>query len=88
MKFLEVGKKYFFRAVTYHTVGELVAIDKNWVRLKDSSWIAESEEYSKTIQEGIVRESEIVGDCMINLDTVVDIFEWKNDLPPKKRKTR
>ena len=50
---LEIGKCYFFRTVTYHTVGKVIAVIGNFVKLSDASWIAASGRFMQAIKDGM-----------------------------------
>lgn len=76
-----IGSKWYFRAVTYHTVGEVKKIVGRFVYLKNASWVADSGRFMNAIKEGTLSEVEPVGDAFVNLDTVVDFFPWKHKLP-------
>lgn len=79
------GKSYFFRTVTYHLVGKVVEIKKNFLRLRDASWIAESARFMQTIKNGELREVEPVGDAIINMDAITDAFPWVHPLPTEQK---
>ena len=76
-----VGGKYYFRTVTYHSVGEVKKIVGRFAYLKNASWIADSGRFNEAIKNGTLNEVEPVGDAFVNLDTVVDFFPWKHTLP-------
>ncbi len=82
-----VGGKYFFRTVTYHMVGEVKKIVGRFAYLKGASWIADTGRFSDFIKDGLQTNSEVepVGEQFVNLDTVVDFFEWKHQLPTKQK---
>ena len=80
-----IGKKWFFRTVTYHTVGEVSEILGKFAVLKNASWVADSGRFMGAIKEGTLSEVEPVGDAFINLDTVVDFFPWKHALPKEQK---
>lgn len=80
-----VGEKYFFRTVTYHTIGEVKKIVGRFAYLKNASWIADSGRFMGAIKDGTLNEVEPVGECFINLDTVVDFFPWKHKLPTEQK---
>jgi hypothetical protein len=82
---VEVGKTYFFRTVTYHTVGKVIAVIGNFVKLENASWIADSGRFTQAIKDGALNEVEPVGEANINLDTVVDFFPWKHALPSEQK---
>jgi hypothetical protein len=79
----EVGKAYYLRAVTYHMVGKVVAVNGSWLTLSDASWVADTGRFGEFITDGTVSESENVGDtvCHVNVDAVTDVFEWNHPLP-------
>jgi hypothetical protein len=76
-----VGSKFYFRTVTYHSVGEVKKIVGRFAYLKNASWIADSGRFNEAIKNGTLSEVEPVGDAFVNLDTVVDFFPWKHALP-------
>lgn len=80
-----IGGKYFFRTVTYHTVGEVKKIVGRFAYLKDASWIADSGRFMEAIKDGTLNEVEPVGEAFINLDTVVDFFPWLHALPKDQK---
>ncbi len=80
-----IGGKYFFRTVTYHTVGEVKKIVGRFAYLKDASWVADSGRFMEAIKNGTLNEVEPVGDSFINIDTVVDFFPWKHKLPTEQK---
>ena len=80
-----VGGKYYFRTVTYHTVGEVKKIVGRFAFLKDASWVADSGRFMNAIKYGTLDEVEPVGDAFVNIDTVVDFFPWKHKLPTEQK---
>jgi len=76
-----IGKKFFFRGVTYHLLGKVKKKVGSFLMLEDASWIADSGRFMQTIKEGIVKEVEPVGEAFINLEAVVDFFPWIHELP-------
>lgn len=80
-----IGKKWFFRTVTYHMVGEAVKIFGNFIQLKDAAWIADSGRFTQAIKNGVFNEVEPVGDCFVNIGSVVDFFSWKHKLPLEQK---
>lgn len=76
-----VGGKYFFRTVTYHLLGRVKSVCfGNWLELEDASWIADAGRFADFLKTGTANESEQVGKCYVNMDTVTDFFPWKNEL--------
>ena len=80
-----VGKKYFFRMVTYHQVGYVEAVYGNIAVLSNASWVADSGRFSDAIKEGKLEEVEPVGDSFVNLDTATDFFPWNHELPTEQK---
>lgn len=80
-----VGGKYYFRTVTYHTIGEVVKIVGRFAYLKNASWIADSGRFMGAIKDGTLNEVEPVGKAFVNIDTVVDFFPWVHKLPTEQK---
>lgn len=80
-----VGEKWYFRTVTYHTVGEVKKIVGRFAYMKDASWVADSGRFMNAIKDGTLDEVEPVGDAFVNLDTVVDFFPWTHSLPTSQK---
>lgn len=80
-----IGGKFFFRTVTYHLVGKVKKMVGRFAYLTDASWVADSGRFMNAIKDGTLSEVEPVGDAFINLDTVVDFFQWKHDLPKSQK---
>ena len=76
-----IGAKWYFRTVTYHSVGEVKKIVGRFAYMKNASWVADSGRFMQAIKNGTLDEVEPVGDAFVNLDTVVDFFPWKHQLP-------
>ena len=80
-----VGKKFFFRQVTYHSVGKVVKRIGDHLQLSDASWIPDSGRFMKAIKEGILDEIEPVGTMFINIKANVDFFPWLHKLPKEQK---
>jgi hypothetical protein len=80
-----VGGKFYFRTVTYHTVGEVTRIVGRFAYLKGASWVADSGRFMGAIKDGTLNEVEPVGTAFVNLDTVVDFFPWTHKLPTDQK---
>ena len=76
-----VGKKFFFRTVTYHIVGKVVKVFGYQLQLEDASWIADSGRFMNAIKDGELNEVEPVGDWFVNLQSCTDYGIWKHKLP-------
>jgi hypothetical protein len=80
-----VGKKFFIRTVTYHLVGEVKKIVGNFFVLENASWIADSGRFMEAIKKGILNEVEPVGDALVNINSITDIFPWIHKLPSEQK---
>ncbi len=80
-----IGKCYFFRTVTFHLTGRVKKIIGNMFILEDAAWIADSGRFMQTIKEGKLNEVEPVGDAILNISTVTDIFPWRFPLPMEQK---
>ncbi len=79
-----IGKKLFIRTVTYHMTGKVKARIGNFFHLVDAAWIADSGRFMNAIKEGTLSEVEPVGEAMININSIVDMFLWTHPLPTKQ----
>jgi hypothetical protein len=80
-----IGKKFFFRTVTFHLIGKVEKRMGRILQLSTASWVADSGRFMNAIFEGSLDQVEPVGDCWINLDTVTDFFPWKHNLPTEQK---
>ena len=78
-----LGKNIFIRTVTYHYIGKLVSTDTGFLKIKDASWIADSGRWSDALKTGELSEVEPFPDgiILVNASSIVDVCEWKHDLP-------
>lgn len=80
-----IGTKLFIRTVTYHLVGKVEKLVGNLMQLTSASWVADSGRFMNAIKEGSLSEVEPVGTCFVNMNSIVDMFPWKHDLPTKQK---
>ena len=80
-----VGKKFFFRNITYHCTGRVVKIMGHFWVLEDAAWIADSGRFMQAIKEGKLDEVEPVGTMYVNIKSNVDFFPWKHQLPKEQK---
>ena len=80
-----IGKKFFFRGVTYHLVGHVNKRVGNFLQLTNASWVADSGRFTQAISCGELNEVEPVGIAFLNLEAVMDFFPWKHDLPKEQK---
>ena len=76
-----VGRSFFFRTVTHHLTGRITKVWGNFLVLENAAWIADSGRFTQAIRDGVLSEVEPVGDAIINLSTVTDMFPWIHPLP-------
>lgn len=82
----QVGSKVFIRTVTYHHVGEVVGVEDGWLVLDNASWVADSGRFGAALAgEKPLSEVEYVGECSVNVSTIVDVFPWLHDLPAESK---
>ncbi len=80
-----IGKKLFFRTVTYFMVGKVEKIFGDFIELSGASWVADSGKFSTAIEDGELDEVELTGQHYVNLKSVVDFFPWNHKLPTKTK---
>jgi len=80
-----IGKKVFIRTVTYHLTGKIEKIVGNFFVLSDAAWIADSGRFMQAIKEGKLNEVEPVGEAMVNINSITDLFPWKHKLPTEQK---
>jgi hypothetical protein len=79
-----VGKKVFVRSVTNYYTGLLAefAEGDDWLRLDDAAWIADTGRFHVALRDGQLNEVEpYPGSCYVAAGAVVDVCEWKHELP-------
>jgi len=85
-----IGQKLFIRTVTYHAVGKVVRRAKElgprFIEMEGASWVADSGRFTQAIEDGTLAEVEpIRARFYVNLDTAVDVIEWKHPLPTEQK---
>jgi hypothetical protein len=81
-----VGKSFFFRTVTYHMIGKVVAQHPGGLlELDSASWIADSGRFADAIKFGKLNEVEPVGKAYVSLRSVTDFFPWTHALPTEQK---
>ena len=75
-----IGRKLFFRTVTYHILGKVTKRIGSFLQLEDAYWIAYSGRFMQFIQEGKADEVEPIGEMLINIESVTDIIPWRHKL--------
>lgn len=80
----KVGDKVFIRTLTMYHLGRISAIGSGFLTLEDASWVQDTgERLYKFLQGGVTNSAEIEpsGTTHVNLRNVIDIMEWKHELP-------
>jgi hypothetical protein len=80
-----VGKKFFFRTVTYHLTGRVKKIIGSILELEDAAWIADSGRFMTAIKSGTLNEVEPVGIAFLNVNSITDFFPWTHKLPTEQK---
>ena len=80
-----IGQKYFFRTVTYHWVGRVTKRIGGFLKLEQSSWIADSGRFMTAIKDGLLSEVEPVGVSYVSIDSLTDFIPWKHALPMEQK---
>ena len=76
-----IGSKYFFRTVSYFVVGKVKKQIGQFFELEEASWIPCTGRFMDFIKEGKLDEVEPTGKHFVNIEMVVDFFEWIHELP-------
>lgn len=76
-----VGKKFFFRTVTYHLTGQVKKVIGSIIELENAAWIADSGRFMQALNDGTLNEVEPVGSAFLNINSITDFFPWKHKLP-------
>lgn len=81
------GKKVLIRTVTFYYTGRVLAETERWIVLEDAAWIANTGKFSTALANGTLSEVEPYPDGAVWVATgaIVDVSEWKHDLPRKMK---
>ena len=80
-----IGKKLYIRTVTYHLTGKVKARIGNFFHLVEAAWIADSGRFMDAIKKGELSEVEPVGEAMVNVNSITDMFIWKHELTNEQK---
>lgn len=80
-----IGKKFFFRTVTYHLTGKVKKVIGSILELEDAAWIADSGRFMDAIKSGKLNEVEPVGTAFLNINSITDFFPWIHKLPLEQK---
>ncbi len=80
--FMEVGKAYMVRCVTYHYTGRVTRVSADEVELEEAAWIAVSGRWNEFLTTGIPTEVEPYEDpIVLNRAVIVDYTLFPHALP-------
>lgn len=81
----KLGTNVFVRTVTCYVVGRLVAVFDQELVLESASWVADTGRFSAAMATGKLSEVEPwpAGQVIIGRGAIVDVAEWRHDLPTK-----
>ncbi|MCP4975732.1 MAG: hypothetical protein GY931_06180 [Maribacter sp.] len=83
---VEINKSYFFRTVTYASVGKVASVDGDFITLTTASWIADTGRFYNCLTSGNFLEVEPYPDGVtINSQSIVDFSLWPHPLPTKQK---
>lgn len=78
----KVGDCVFIRTVAHHQTGRIAAIGRDWIKLEDAAWIADSGRFSTALATGTLSEVEAIPSwCLVGRGSIVDMFPWSHPLP-------
>jgi hypothetical protein len=79
-----IGKNLFFRTVTNYFIGTVTKIHGKFIYLENACWVANTGRFMNFLEDGLQSNSEIepVVKMFLNMDMVVDFYEWKFENNP------
>ena len=80
-----VGTKVLIRTLSFYQVGQVESIDQGFIFLSSASWIPDTGRFSDCLSKGTFSEVEPVGECIVNLSAICDVFPWKQELPTARK---
>ena len=81
---IEKNKNVLVKTVTLYYLGKVENVDDKFLLLSNASWVQDTgKRLTDFLADGFdnTSEIEIIGDCLIGLNQVVEVCEWKHDLP-------
>jgi hypothetical protein len=80
-----LGQNVFVRTVTNYYTGRLTGSGPDFLHLEEAAWVADTGRFSTALATGKLNEVEpYPGDCWVAAGAVVDICEWRHELPRKQ----
>lgn len=81
-----MGESLFVRAIPFHYVGRLIAVDDEFLLLDDVSWVADSGRFHVALRDGDLSEVEpYPGKCLIARAAICDVSPWLHELPTEAK---
>jgi len=83
-----IGKKYFFRSVTHHIVGELIDVTEHELVFRGASWIADDGRFHEMFLTGSFNEIEPFPtdlSVIVGRGSLIDCVEWTHALPTQAK---
>ena len=84
-----LGKRWFFRTVTHHLLGEVKSVGKQEIILRGGTvmWIADDGRLTEFLKKGIVGETEVYGesDVIIGRGSIIDASEYSPEMSVSQR---
>jgi hypothetical protein len=81
---IEKNKNVLVKTVTLYYLGKVENVDDKFLLLSNASWVQDTgKRLTDFLADGFdnTSEIEIIGDCLIGLNQVVEVCEWKHELP-------
>lgn len=81
---IEKNKNVLVKTVTLYYLGKVENVDDKFIKLSNASWVQDTgKRLTDFLSGGFdgTSEIEIIGECLIGLNQVVEVCEWKHDLP-------
>lgn len=75
------------KTVTLYYLGKVQNVDDKFLLLSNASWVQDTgKRLTDFLADGFdgSSEIEIIGDCLIGMNQIVEVCEWKHDLPDKQ----
>ena len=78
-----IDKKVFVRTVTNYFTGLLVAVTDQSLILEQAAWVADTGRFSAGLADGTLSEVEPYpdGPVLVARGAVIDLCEWRHELP-------
>ena len=84
---LTIGASVLIRSVTNYYTGQIVALERDMIVLRDAAWIAETGRFADALRTGTLGEVEPYPDGLVCVGrgAVIDVCVWAHPLPRVQR---